>query len=84
MPHSQVESDSAKMYGVRLDKLLAAAGLVESASEGQRKIKEGAVKIGPAGDNVENSPLIFVTAIPAELIIRIGRKLKKVGITGEL
>lgn len=84
VPHSQVESDSAKMYGVRLDKLLTAAGLVESASEGQRKIKEGAVKIGPAGDIVENSPLIFVISVPAQLIIRVGRKLKKIEITGEL
>ncbi len=84
VPHSQVESNSAKMYGVRLDKLLTAAGLVESASEGQRKIKEGAVKIGPAGDNVESSPLIFVRAIPAELIIRVGRKLKKIEITDDL
>jgi tyrosyl-tRNA synthetase len=84
VPHSRVESDSAKTYGVRLDKLLAAGGLVESASEGQRKIKESAVKIGPTGDNVETSPLIFVTAIPTELIIRIGRKLKKIEITGGL
>ncbi|MDP9159735.1 MAG: tyrosine--tRNA ligase [Acidobacteriota bacterium] len=85
VPHSKIESDStANTYGIRLDKLLAAAGLVESASEGQRKIKEGAVKIGPAGDNVETSPLIFLTAIPAELIIRVGRKLKNVEIARDL
>ncbi|MEP6644147.1 MAG: tyrosine--tRNA ligase [Acidobacteriaceae bacterium] len=70
--------------GVRLDKLLAAAGLVDSASEGQRKIKEGAVKIGTSGDSAETSPLIFLTALPAELIVRVGRKLKKIKITDDL
>ena len=69
---------------IRLDKLLAAAGLVSSASEGQRKIKEGAVKIGTSGDSAETSPLIFLTALPAELIVRVGRKLKKIEITDDL
>ena len=72
--------EAGNIVGIRLDRLLAAAGFVDSASEGQRKIKEGAVKIGGSGDN-EISPLIFVTAIPTDLIIRVGRKLKKVQIT---
>jgi tyrosyl-tRNA synthetase len=63
--------------GIRLDRLLACAGLVASVSEGQRKIKERAVRIG---DNVETSLLIFVTSLPAVLPIRVGRQIKKVEI----
>ncbi len=63
--------------GIRLDHLIARAGFVQSASEGQRKIKEGAVRIG---DNVETSFLIFVESLPAELPIRVGRQVKKVQI----
>lgn len=87
VPYSKVAFDVSgvaipKNYpGIQLGRLLAIAGFVDSVSEGQRKIKEGAVRIGESGENVETSPLIFVTAIPAELTIRVGRKLKKVEIT---
>lgn len=70
--------EAGNAYGIRLDRLLAGAGFVDSASEGQRKIKEGAVRIG---ENVETGPLIFVTEIPTELVIRVGRKLKKIQLT---
>jgi len=63
--------------GIRVDRLLARAGLTDSVAEGQRKLKEGAVNIG---QTVETSPLIFVTALPAELLIRVGRKMKEVEI----
>jgi len=70
----------------RLDKLLHDVGLVSSASEGSRKIKEGAV-----GSN----DLVFVngfhpgtpsmtnelSCFPAELTIRVGRKYMRVRLT---
>jgi tyrosyl-tRNA synthetase len=67
-------------WGIRLDRLLARAGFVESMAEGQRKIKEGAVRIGENGENVAEGVLIFVTGLPAELPIRVGRKVKIVQI----
>ena len=61
----------------RLDKLLHDLGLVSSASEGSRKIKEGAVHINghnPGTPSMNNELSFF----PRELIIRVGRKYKKV------
>ena len=86
MRYSAVEhgADATSRPGMRLDKLLAAAGLASSASEGQRKIKEGAVKLGGNGENVATDTIIFVDAIPAELIVRVGRKIKKIEITDNL
>ncbi|HEY2496378.1 MAG TPA: tyrosine--tRNA ligase [Candidatus Angelobacter sp.] len=67
----------------RLDKLLLDLGLVSSASEGNRKIKEGAVDSKDAvfmdgyspGTPSMNNELSF---FPAELTIRVGRKYAKV------
>ncbi|HXM68407.1 MAG TPA: tyrosine--tRNA ligase [Candidatus Acidoferrum sp.] len=64
--------------GIKLDHVIAQAGFVASVSEGNRKIREGAVRIG---DNVETSPLIFVESLPTELPIRVGRQVKNVTIT---
>src|SRR5581483_854963 len=50
---------------IRLDKLLKESGLASSRSEGERKIKERAVKIN--GEVVES--LIFATPIPNEITI---------------
>ncbi|MGD0570931.1 MAG: tyrosine--tRNA ligase [Candidatus Sulfotelmatobacter sp.] len=68
--------------GIRLDRLLACAGLVTSVAEGLRKIKEGAVKIGANEEtiHVEKSPLIFAESLPITLPIRIGRKALNVEI----
>ena len=68
--------------GIRLDKLLARVGLVSSVAEGARKIKEGAVRIGPT--SIALGPLIFVESLPATLPIRIGRKALKVTISRDL
>jgi tyrosyl-tRNA synthetase len=64
----------------RLDKLLHDLGLVSSASEGNRKIKEGAVHIdghNPGTPSMNNERSFF----PRELIIRVGRKYTKVRLT---
>jgi tyrosyl-tRNA synthetase len=62
----------------RLDKLLQDVGLVNSASEGSRKIKEkGAVQLNglePGTPSMNNEQSFF----PAELTIRVGRKYAKV------
>jgi tyrosyl-tRNA synthetase len=73
--HLEAQGPASRYPGLRLDKLIARAGFVTSVSEGQRKIKEGAVRIG---DNVAFGPLIFVESLPAELPIRVGRKVKSV------
>ncbi len=62
--------------GVRLDKLLAKAGLAESASDGARKIKAKAVRVD---GEVKTEPVLHVSA-PVELTVRAGRLLKRVAI----
>jgi tyrosyl-tRNA synthetase len=71
--------------GIRLDRTLACAGLVSSVSEGARKIKEGAVRIGPSEElsSVAIGPLIFVESLPATLPIRVGRKALNVTILSD-
>jgi tyrosyl-tRNA synthetase len=61
---------------IKLDKLLTHCGLADSASDGQRKVKQGAVRIN--GDVARNP--VFSVKIPAELTLRVGRSLKKVSI----
>jgi tyrosyl-tRNA synthetase len=69
--------------GIRLDRTLASAALVSSVSEGSRRIKEGAVRVGPSEENsiIVTSPLIFVESLPATLPIRVGRKALNVTIS---
>jgi tyrosyl-tRNA synthetase len=61
---------------VKLDKLLARCGLADSATDGQRKLKQNAVRVN--GD-VRTEPVLPVT-LPAELTLRVGRLLRKVRI----
>lgn len=59
---------------VKLDKLLVKAGLAESGSDAQRKIKAGAVKID--GDTHKE---LFLSPKPNhEFVLRVGRLMKKV------
>jgi tyrosyl-tRNA synthetase len=62
--------------GVRLDKLLAKAGLADSASDGARKIKAKAVRVD---GEVKTEPVLLVK-VPIELTVRAGRLLKRVAI----
>ena len=59
---------------IKLDKVIARAGLAESNSDAQRKIKAGSVKI----DGETCKELYLQTSLPAEKILRVGRKMKKV------
>ena len=59
---------------VKLDKLLLRAGLADSASDGQRKIKQNAVKI----NGNACSDLVVQTSVPGEVTVRVGKRIKKV------
>jgi tyrosyl-tRNA synthetase len=71
--HPVIQVGGPKYPGVRLDKVLLKCGLVSSGAEATRKIKEGAVRIG---GNVETATRILVQALPAELSLRLGKKMK--------
>jgi tyrosyl-tRNA synthetase len=64
-------------WPVRLDKLLARCGLADSVSDASRKIKQKAVSIDGRTETRLEVPL----PLPTDLVIRVGRKLKKVAIT---
>jgi len=73
----QPATDSGQIKALRLDKLLMEAGFVQSRSEGDRKIREKAVRVL---DKVV--PLPVITAfVPCELLITMGRTVKIVQIT---
>ena len=61
---------------VKLDKLLVKAGLAESGSDAQRKIKAGAVKI--EGD--VHKDLYVALRSGSEVVVRVGRLMKKVAL----
>jgi tyrosyl-tRNA synthetase len=62
---------------VRADKLIKEAGLVASTSEAGRKIKEKAV----TADGIALTQLLIVVSATKPLIVRVGRKIKKVTLT---
>ncbi len=62
---------------IKVDKLLARAGMADSVSDGVRKIKQNAVKI----DGRAQTELILAITVPAEMTVRVGRVLKRVSIT---
>jgi len=76
----QVGSDGAspETAPIRLDKLLLLAGLVSSASEGQRKLKEGAVYIN--GEQ-QNKPAISLSSSSVDLVLKLGKRIKRVKLT---
>jgi tyrosyl-tRNA synthetase len=61
---------------IRIDKLLMQSGLVSSISEAARKRKERAVRINGFAIRVSQ----IVKRVPGELIVSVGRKLRKVRI----
>ena len=72
----QRASDVGQIKALRLDKLLLEAGFVQSRSEGDRKIREKAVRVL---DKVV--PLPVITAfVPSELLTVLGRTVKIVRI----
>jgi tyrosyl-tRNA synthetase len=65
--------DARTEKGVRVDKLIAKIGLADSVSDGARKIKANAVEV----NGVIVKDLLLADA-PALLVIRVGKKWKRV------
>jgi tyrosyl-tRNA synthetase len=63
-------------HAVKLDKLLARCGLAESVADAARKIKQKAVRV----DGEVRTDLILPLQLPAELLLRVGRNIRKVAI----
>jgi tyrosyl-tRNA synthetase len=61
-------------HAVKLDRVLARAGLAESATDALRKIKAHAVKI----DGQLAADPILPLRLPAEFVVRVGRRMKKI------
>jgi tyrosyl-tRNA synthetase len=64
--------------GIRLDRVLVRCGLAASTTEAARSLEQGAVRIG---EQVERNPRIQIEALPIDLPIRVGRRLKIAVIT---
>ena len=75
--YDEVAAKAGDGKAVKLDKLLARCGLADSATDGQRKLKQNAVRVN--GD-VRTEPVLPVK-LPAELTLRVGRLLKRVTIS---
>ena len=61
---------------VKLDKILVKAGLAESGSDAQRKIKAGAVKV----DGQVHKELYIQLGTGAGVVVRVGRQMKRISI----
>jgi tyrosyl-tRNA synthetase len=60
--------------GIRLDKLIALVKIADSVTDASRKIKAGAVEV-----NGEIHKELLLTNVPGLLVIRVGKKWKRVG-----
>jgi tyrosyl-tRNA synthetase len=67
-------ADVVSFEVVRVDKILKEAGLAASGAEAQRKVKEGAVRIG----NTQVRAMMYRFPIPVTMLARVGRKMKKI------
>ena len=61
---------------VRLDKLLAAAGLATSVSDGSRKVKQNAVKL----DGELKTELVVAVKLGTDFTLRAGKKMVRVSV----
>ena len=64
---------------VRLDKVLLEAALADSATDAARKIRQNAVKI----DGKPVSQMQVLLLVPGELLVRVGRTVKKIKIVDD-
>ena len=72
-----VGSFGKAQYWIKVDRLLVESGLAQSGAEATRKIKEQAVRIA---DLVVPGPRMAFQNKPTELVVRVGRRLKRVAI----
>jgi len=72
-PPHQASSLPVAGLNIRLPKLLVHLGLVASGAEASRKIAENAVKLD--GETANNA-LIPLAALPARIVVRLGKRAK--------
>jgi tyrosyl-tRNA synthetase len=73
IPEAKLPQEARVAAGIRVDKLLAKIGLAESVTDGQRKVKAGAVEFN--GEIVRDLVLLDP---PAEMVIRVGKNWRRV------
>jgi len=61
---------------IKLDKLLVQSGLAASATDAQRKIKAGSVRV----DGQQTRELYLHAALPAKLVVRVGRLMRRIAL----
>ncbi|HVO59900.1 MAG TPA: tyrosine--tRNA ligase [Terriglobales bacterium] len=76
VPYPEIAAAGRDGHAVKLDKLLARCGLAESVSDASRKIKQKAVRV----DGEVKTELILPVQLPTELLVRVGRNIRKVAI----
>ncbi|HEX6504817.1 MAG TPA: tyrosine--tRNA ligase [Terriglobales bacterium] len=74
--YTDVAATGKDGQAVKLDKLLARCGLAESVSDASRKIKQKAVRV----DGEVKTELVLPVQLPVELLVRVGRNIRKVAI----
>jgi tyrosyl-tRNA synthetase len=77
LPDQETVQADPNFYVARIEKLLLEMRLVQSAAEGSRKLKEGAVTI--KGERMKGRYFAFIS-VPTEAVVRLGRKQKIVAI----
>jgi tyrosyl-tRNA synthetase len=77
LPDQETVNADPNFYVARIEKLLLEMRLVQSAAEGSRKLKEGAVTI--KGEQMKGRYFAFIS-VPTEAVVRLGRKQKIVSI----
>ena len=70
---ADLEEYRVEESSVRIDKLIAKAGLADSVADGQRKVKSNAVDV----DGIRVNDLRMI-GFPGSFVIRVGRKWKRV------
>ncbi|HZQ92664.1 MAG TPA: tyrosine--tRNA ligase [Terriglobales bacterium] len=75
--YDDVAAQSTNGHAIKLDKLLARAGLAESVSDGLRKIKQNAVRV----DGQVHAQPVMPVKLPSEFTLRVGKLLRKVSIS---
>jgi tyrosyl-tRNA synthetase len=75
--YPEVAAPARDGHAVKLDKLLARCGLADSVSDASRKVKQKAVRI----DGEVKTELVLPVQLPAELLVRVGRNIRKVAIS---
>ena len=77
IPYAEVSASSSAQNSIKLDKLVARAGMASSITDALRKVKSNAVRVD---GKVHAEPLLELQ-IPAAFVLRVGRLMKRVAIS---